>query len=225
MIVIGHRGASGYQPENTLAAFRAAAALGCSWVELDVRAVHGRLLVIHDEQLGRTTNGTGALTEHTLDALRALDAGMGQRIPFLEEVLDILAGDVSINVELKGLGAAELTSQLLSNACSEGTWQTHQFLISAFNHRELVKADRQFNRGILWGKTHPEMIERSIALGGQWMNIELQTATADLVDRAHAAGLKVAVYTVNDPDDIEAMRRLAVDAIFCDYPDRAMTTD
>ena len=86
MIVIGHRGASGYQPENTLAAFRAAAALGCSWVELDVRAVHGRLLVIHDEQLGRTTNGTGALTDHTLDALRALDAGIKIGITYVENV-------------------------------------------------------------------------------------------------------------------------------------------
>jgi glycerophosphoryl diester phosphodiesterase len=225
MIVIGHRGASGYRPENTLSAFRAAAALGCNWIELDVRAVDGRLLVIHDEQLARTTNGTGTLSDHSLEALRALDAGMGERIPFLEEVLDTFAGSVSINVELKGLGAAELTSQLLNKACNEGTWQSHQFLISAFNHRELVKADQQFSRGILWGKTHPEMIDRSLALGGQWMNIELQAATADLIDSAHEAGLKVAVYTVNDPDDIEAMRALTVDAIFCDYPDRAMTTD
>lgn len=222
MIVIGHRGASGYQPENTLAAFRAAAALGCAWVELDVRAVSGRLLVIHDEALARTTNGTGNLTDHSLDALRALDAGMGERIPYLEEVLETLAGKVSINVELKGLGAAELTSQTLNRACSEGLWQHQQFLISAFNHRELAKADQRFNRGILWGKTHPEMIERSVALGGQWMNIELQTAHAPLIDRAHEAGLKVAVYTVNDPDDIEAMRGLKVDAIFCDYPDRAI---
>ena len=100
MIIIGHRGASGNFPENTLAAFRHAAALGCPWVELDVHLLEGELVVIHDEQLDRTTNGRGHLEAAGLAAVRALDAGNGEQVPLLSEVLTALNGQVAINVEL-----------------------------------------------------------------------------------------------------------------------------
>jgi len=100
MIIIGHRGASGHQPENTLAAFRAAEAMGCAWVELDVHLLEGTLLVIHDDQVDRTTSGSGTLSELGLKAVRELDAGRGERVPTLNEVLAELGGRVSVNIEL-----------------------------------------------------------------------------------------------------------------------------
>ena len=220
MIIIGHRGASGTYPENTLAAFQHAATLGCPWVELDVYQLEGELLVIHDERLDRTTNGTGSLETAGLAAVRRLDAGNGEQVPLLSEVLTALNGQVAINVELKGSGTAEPTSQLLRKACETGIWRTDQFLLSAFDHEELQRADPIFARGVLWGRPAPDMVARSLAMGGQWMNIALKMATEDRITAAQQAGLKVAVYTVNEPADLAAMRALKVDAVFCDFPSR-----
>ena len=222
MIIIGHRGASGNFPENTLAAFRHAAALGCPWVELDVHLLEGELVVIHDEQLDRTTNGRGHLEAAGLAAVRALDAGNGEQVPLLSEVLTELNGQVAINVELKGAGTADPASKLLQAACATGIWRTDQFLLSAFDHAELQRADPIFARGILWGRPADDMVARSLAMGGQWMNIALKTATEARITAAQQAGLKVAVYTVNEPRDLAAMRALGVDAVFCDYPERGL---
>ena len=222
MIIIGHRGASGNYPENTLAAFRHAAALGCPWIELDVHLLEGELLVIHDDLLDRTTNGSGSLEATGLAAVRRLDAGNGEQVPLLSEVLTTLNGQVGINVELKGPGTAEPTSQLLRKACQSGIWREQQFLLSAFDHTELQHADPMFARGVLWGRPAPDMVERSLAMGGHWMNIALKAATAERVTTAHQAGLKVAVYTVNEPEDLAAMRALKVDAVFCDFPERGL---
>ena len=222
MIIIGHRGASGNFPENTLAAFRQAATLGCPWVELDVHLLEGELVVIHDDQLDRTTNGRGSLESAGLAGVRAVDAGNGEQVPLLSEVLVELNGKVAINVELKGADTAEPTSQLLRAACAAGIWRTDQFLLSAFDHAELQRADPIFARGVLWGRPAPDMVARSLALGGQWMNIALKTATQARITEAQQAGLKVAVYTVNEPCDLAAMRALGVDAVFCDFPERGL---
>lgn len=101
-LIIGHRGAAGLAPENTLAGFARAAALGVHGVELDVHCVHGHLLVIHDDRLDRTTSGRGELATLDIGELRALDAGNGQPIPCLREVFESLPAEVGINVELKG---------------------------------------------------------------------------------------------------------------------------
>ena len=222
MIIIGHRGASGHAPENTLAAFRLAEEMGCAWVELDVHHLEDELLVIHDDIVDRTTSGTGSLTDLGLAKVRQLDAGSGERVPTLKEVLDLLAGRVSINIELKGPGTAEPVSALLLHQCQAGPWQPDHFLLSSFNHRELAKADPTFARGVLWGKSHPDMIPRTLGLNGQWMNIALRNTHEALVEAAHQAGLKVAVYTVNEPDHLLALADMGVDAVFSDYPDRGL---
>ena len=100
MLAIGHRGACGYRPENTLASFRYAALLGCPWIELDVYFVQGQLIVIHDDDLARTTDGTGLVMDSSFDYLRSLDAGQGEQIPTLQEVLDLVDTGMNINVEI-----------------------------------------------------------------------------------------------------------------------------
>ncbi len=177
---------------------------------------------IHDEHLDRTTNGSGSLAAAGLAAVRRLDAGNDEQVPLLSEVLTLLDGKVGINVELKGPGTAEPTSQLLRKACQTGRWRADQFLLSAFDHAELQRADPIFARGVLWGRPVPDMVERSLAMGGQWMNIALKAATEDRITAAQQAGLKVAVYTVNEPADLAAMRALKVDAVFCDFPERGL---
>jgi len=223
MEIIGHRGASGHAPENTLKAFALALEMGCQWLELDVHFASDRLIVIHDEALDRTTDGRGLLGDHKLDTLRTFDAGDGERIPFLDEVLDLVSGRAVINIELKGAGTSKPVSQLLTTWCENRQVETDRFLLSSFNHHELAEADPRFERAALFGRLPDDAVERTLALGARYLNTSLRSVTETWIDRAHRSGLKVAVYTVNEPEDIERMRAWGVDAIFCDYPDRAFT--
>ena len=112
-VCIGHRGASGYEPENTLSSFERAIAMGCRWIELDVYQVEGELIVIHDSTLDRTTNGQGRVASQTLAYLRSLDAGNGQQIPTLTEVISAVDHRAGINIELKGKHTAAPVVALL----------------------------------------------------------------------------------------------------------------
>ncbi len=220
MQIIGHRGASGYAPENTLKAFELALSQGCEWLELDVHLLDGKLIVIHDEQLDRTTSGQGLISDHSLDAIRRLDAGDGEKVPYLDEVIEMVDGQATINIELKGPGTAQPTSALLDAWCLEHGADPNQFLLSSFNHRELALASPRYARGALFWKMPSDAIDRALSLDARYMNMALKHVTEDWVSAAHTAGLKVAVYTVNEIDDIQRMNRWGVDAIFCDYPDR-----
>ena len=220
MQIIAHRGASGYAPENTLKAFGLALQQGCEWLELDVHLLDGKLIVIHDERLDRTTNGQGLITDHSLGVIRKLDAGEGERIPYLDEVIALVDGKATINIELKGSGTAQPTSALLDAWCLEHRTDPKKFLLSSFDHRELALGSTSYPRGALFWKMPDNAVERTLSLNASYMNIALKHATEDWVNAAHEAGLKVAVYTVNEIDDIERMRQWGVDAIFCDYPDR-----
>ncbi len=221
MLAIGHRGACGYRPENTLASFRYAALLGCPWIELDVYFVQGQLIVIHDDDLARTTDGTGLVMDSSFDYLRSLDAGQGEQIPTLQEVLDLVDTGMNINVELKGPGTAEPVSELLSNACQR-EWHPDQFLISSFKHDELARANSEFRRGALFGQPAADIISRSMQLGAYSLNVSLRMVDPELVSLAHQAGLQIYVYTVNEPQDIEQLRSWGVDGVFSDFPDRVM---
>ena len=123
-LCIGHRGAKGLEPENTLRSVRKALDLGVDGVEIDVYLAGGQLVVIHDETLERTTNGRGLVEEQSFDYLRSLDAGMGEKIPTLREVFDTVNRRAFINVELKGSGTAEpvfaLVGEYLDRGMEEG---------------------------------------------------------------------------------------------------------
>ncbi len=140
MKIIGHRGASGYKPENTLASFKEAVSLGVDMVECDVYALKtGEVVVFHDDRLERTTNGKGALQDMAFDDLRKLDAGNGEKIPLLSEVLDTLNKKVAINIELKGRGTATLVAAIIDEYVTKKKWSKALFLVSSFNYTELMK--------------------------------------------------------------------------------------
>jgi glycerophosphoryl diester phosphodiesterase len=222
ILIIGHRGAMGYRPENTLASFELAIEMGCPWIELDVYFVHNTLLVIHDDTLERTTNGAGKLASHNLDYLRSLDAGDGEKIPTLAEVLDLVDGRVGINIELKGAGTAGPVSALLDACCSEG-WHPEQFLVSSFDHKELASADPGYRRGALFGRrSRKNYFAAAHQLRAWSINLDLELVKPDTVTRAHEQGFRLLVYTVNEPVDMENMIAMGVDGIFTNYPDRAL---
>ena len=102
MYVVGHRGAAGVQPENTLPGFEYALSLGCEYVETDVHlSKDGHSVIIHDDTVNRTTNGQGRVADLTLAELRSLDAGQGRQIPLLQEVLDVVRDIAILLCELK----------------------------------------------------------------------------------------------------------------------------
>ena len=224
MLNIGHRGAMGHAPENTLESFQIALDMGVDWMEIDVYAVGGELVVIHDDDLDRTTNGTGAVMKQTLEHLRSLDAGNGQQIPLLSEVMDLIAGKVSLNIELKGPGTAGPVVEYLNKRIpTDANWSADQILLSAFDHQELIDAqalDPKYKRAPLYwmGEIDYEFVVNKLEAVS--INPSLRMVTKEMVDEAHKHGLSVFVYTVNEKEDIERMREIGVDGIFTNFPDR-----
>ena len=217
-LCIGHRGACGHAPENTLEAFELAITMGCPWVELDVYCVEGELIVIHDHKLERTTNGEGLVMDASLDYLRSLDAGNQQRIPTLNEVIECVNHRAIINIELKGPNTA-LAVNLLLNSFLKAGWQTDEFLISSFNHKELALADSQYRRGVLFYKVRQDYFDTTMKLNAYSINLDVKIVDQKTVEQAHERGLKVYVYTVNKLEEMLRMKSLGVDGIFTNYPD------
>ena len=214
---IGHRGASGHAPENTLKAFKLAIEMGCPWIELDVYCVEGELVVIHDDDVDRTTNGSGAVMALGLEKLRALDAGSGEQIPTLREVLDLCDKRICVNVELKGPDTALPVSELMRDALTQG-WRPDQFLLSSFYHKELAKADPQFARGALFHKS-TDYCSVAKDLGASAINLAQKLVTKEVVQVAHQQGFQVFVYTVNTREKMQLQKDMGVDGVFTNYPD------
>ncbi len=129
MKIIGHRGACGYEPENTISSFKKALELGVDAIELDVYVLgRGELVVIHDDKVDRTTNGKGYVLDYSFEELRKLDAGNGQTIPTLEEVLDLVNMKTSVNIELKGTGTAKAVASTIYNYLAKG-WSEEQLMV------------------------------------------------------------------------------------------------
>jgi len=226
LVCIAHRGASGQEPENTLRSFACALDQGATWLELDVHHVHDRLMVIHDDTVDRTTNGEGALDSLTLGDIRALDAGGGEKIPFLEEVLELAKGRARINIELKGPGTAEPTVALLQDEVAAGRWNPEQLLLSSFDWDALARA-RELEPALpvapLVGKgAGGEVLEVAERMGAEAIHVSRWSARARLVAAAHERGLKVRVFTVNRSWEYQLMLRLGMDGLFTDFPDRAL---
>ena len=224
MLRIGHRGACGYEPENTLRSFNRALQLHVDMIELDVHVCKsGEIVVIHDSKVDRTTNGIGYVADKTLDELRTLDAGKGERVPTLPEVLDLVNGKVKVNIELKGTGTAKPVFQLLEKYVRESGWSYGDFLISSFDRDELQefrRTGKEFSIGVLTRDIPTGFVEFAEKIGAYSVNVRIESITRELVDDAQRRGIKVFVWTVDGIDDIGRMRSLGVDGIFSNYPDR-----
>jgi glycerophosphoryl diester phosphodiesterase len=222
LICFAHRGASGHEPENTLAAVEKAIALGADWIEVDVYAVAGELIVIHDERLERTTSGAGYVSDKSLAYLRSLDAGKGQRIPTLREVFDSVDGRAGINVELKGPKTAGLAVSLIEEYVRERQWNYEQLIVSSFSRRQLRKVSKlnpHIRIGILIDRPRRHYAIFARRYQAYSVHAHINIASARFIARAHERGLKVFVYTVNSPEDIDRLRALGVDGIFTDFPE------
>jgi len=224
MQIIAHRGASGYKPENTISSFTKALSMGIDMIELDVHlTADGKLVVIHDETVDRTTDGTGHVADYNFDQLRTLDAGRGQQIPLLSEVIDLVNKRVPINIELKGEGTAQPLADLIQQYLDDKGWTEDLFVVSSFDLdllAEFAQLMPYIHTGALYEGEPLRFLAYARSKHTYSANFNSVFVTNKEVYRAHQRGLMVYVYTVNDGDEAERMEELHVDGIFSDYPDK-----
>lgn len=221
---IGHRGVMGHEPENTLRSIRKALALGAPCVEIDVYWADGHLMVIHDDRLERTTNGTGLVMEQTFETLRSLDAGQGERIPTLEEVCETVKDKAGLNIELKGPGTAAPVANFVAQRHDDG-WDKTALLVSSFSHRELIdmrQHDADVPLGVITQNLCPDDLDFAEKIGAFSIHPAYTSLTQPLIDQAHALNLRIYAYTVNATDDIARLAKLGIDGVFTNYPERVL---
>jgi len=216
---IGHRGAAGHAPENTLAAIQKGIALGVDFVEIDVRrTADGVLVVLHDETVNRTTNGKGRVDRLSLQEVKKFNAGNGEHIPTLEEVLKVAAGKAGLMVELKVKGMAQRTVEVVHEAGFRDP-----VIYASFLHDEL-KHVRTAHSGVslmmLFSSLSRASVARAVKYGPSYVGLRHDKATRPLVDAFHRADLLVFVYTADAPSDIQRALSFDVDGVISNFPER-----
>lgn len=221
--IVGHRGC-GYEPENTPRSFREALKQNVDRIELDVwRCASGELVVIHDETLDRTTNGTGRVTSFTLTELQSFDAGMRESIPTLEQVLSIVGGNAKLCIELKESGLTDYVAELIEHCVKTGKCSYEDFMVSSFNHRELMKLRQRIPQikigAILYG-IPLNISDLKTSFNADSLHVSTEFINQELIDEGHAHGMTVFAYTVNNADSFRSVLAMGIDGICSDYPDR-----
>ncbi|MFD6422765.1 glycerophosphodiester phosphodiesterase [Streptomyces sp. NPDC060198] len=215
-VTIGHRGLMGVEPENTLRSFVRAQRAGMDAIELDLHlSKDGALVVMHDAEVDRTTDGTGRIADKTLAELRELDAGQGERVPLFEEVLD--AVDSPIQAEIKDAAAARALADVITRRGLTGRVEVSSF------HDEAVAETGRLLPGLptvliasRWG---PDVVERARAAGAATLALNIRRLTLETVEQARGAGLRVIAWVVNTPEQLALVRAFGLDGATTDRPE------
>ena len=207
MLRVGHRGARAYAPENTLTSFKKALEIGVDAVELDVRKTKdNQLVVIHDADVKRTTNGEGLVSELRLAQVKGFSAEGGEKIPTLEEALDFLDKKVKVLIELKEAGVEE---QVLSIVCKQGLEKN--VVIISFLEEALKKVralNKEIETGLIYAK-HSNPIKAALELKANYLIALYRFTHTATVQKAHENGLKVIVWTINSPEEAQEYAKKA----------------
>jgi glycerophosphoryl diester phosphodiesterase len=224
-LVIAHRGASARRPENTLPAYELAIELGADMIEIDLhRTRDGAIVVTHDEELGGL-GGEGEIADRTRAEIRGLDAGAGERIPDLDEVLDRFGQRIPFNLEIKqGTRGSYPGLEAAAWDAARGRGLEQRTLFSSFYDpvlaalRELAPEARI---GLLISRRFPqEALKRARELGAEALHPEVSLVDRELVESAHGEGLVVYPFTVDAAGEMERLLALGVDGLFTNHPDR-----
>jgi glycerophosphoryl diester phosphodiesterase len=224
MLGVAHRGASRHAPENTLAAFRMALEQGIPAVECDVRPTQdGHVVVIHDSTVDRTTDGLGVVSAMRLEALRRLDAGRwfaaefaGERIPLLEEVLELVRGRALIQIEIKNDPTPYdgIESQVIDAVRRRGV--ENQVLVMSFDHQSVLTVrslSSEIATGILYAARLVDAPAAARAAGADALCLDWAYIDREVVAQAHAAGLGICVWTVDDEPIFRRCQEFGADAV------------
>ncbi|KAA1243883.1 glycerophosphodiester phosphodiesterase family protein [Aquimarina sp. RZ0] len=225
MKIFGHRGAAGLVAENTLESIEEALKHNVDGVEIDVHCCNsGELVVIHDETLDRTTNGSGKVSEYSLVDLQSFMTIEGYRIPTLNQVLELVDGKCELNIELKGVNTALPVMTLLEEYIPNSNWKFDQFIVSSFDHSQLhdIKSvTSQFRIGVLTEDDIMHAISEAKKLEAYSVHPPISSLTEKGVSLAKEEGYEVYVWTVNKEQQIKQSKSWLVDGIITDFPNFA----
>ena len=224
MLKIGHRGAKGHEPENTLIGFQKAIDLHVDQIELDVHlSADNELMVIHDETIDRTTNGKGYVKQFSLPELKRFFIEKEHHIPTLTEVLNLIDQKCDINIELKSFEAADKVVKLIEKYVSKKKWNYNQFLVSSFDWNALQQVAFSNSKIPLGVLTETDLdLALAFAKFIQAKSIHPQFHMLTDAKTAHIQenGFQVFPWTVNETEDIKKLKTYKVDGIISDFPDR-----
>lgn len=219
--IIGHRGACAHEPENTLRSIRRAIADGAEMVEIDVRSVAGEILVIHDDTLDRTTDGSGQIDSLSFDDLRQLDAGAGEMIPILAEALELTLPTLPLNIEIKEVAVTAPVCDLL---LSIPRLDQQRVLLSSF-HQEAIREVRQrlpeIPIGILADESPDSLAQMNPLaneLGAVSVHPPVESMSAEIVAEAHQSGFQVLPFTARTLGQLTHVLDCGADGCFADDP-------
>lgn len=206
----------GVEPENTLRSFVAAQQAGLDLIELDLHlSKDGALVVMHDPEVDRTTDGTGPIAEKTLEELRTLDAGRGERVPVFEEVLDAVR--TPLQAEIKDVAAARALAELMQRRDLVSRVE-----VSSFHDEAVAEIGRLVpgvRTALIASRYGTDVVERAREAGAATLCLNIRRLTLEVVQHARKADLRVIGWVVNTQDDLRLVRALQLDGATTDYPE------
>jgi len=221
LLRIGHRGAGGHAPENTLAAIERGIALHAHLVEFDVRATSdGQLVLLHDATLDRTTNGHGPIANQFWSNVKQLTGGDGRPLPILADTLRATSGRTGVMIEIKAEGIAKQICRTVQEVQLSGP-----VIYASFLHDELLAIRRENHQAQTMALIEAVPINRTaFATDAQatHVGVAFETLTPSFLKSLHDHSLQVFVYTVNEPADIKTAKAMGVDGIISDYPEHLL---
>ena len=223
---IGHRGAKGYVAENTYESISKAIVLGADGIEIDVfKCASGELVLFHDKNMKELTGESGLIENLTIKELEQFLVQGKYKIPTLKDVLTRIEKPLFVNIELKGLNTAQATSKIIADISRSTSWSLEHFIVSSFNWDELElfrSIDKNTPVGVLVSKSMSvnEAIKFGNKINAQAIHPNFKLLNDKAVKKIKNNGFKIYTWTVNNEDDINFMKKLKVDGIISDYPDR-----
>ncbi|MEU6772520.1 glycerophosphodiester phosphodiesterase family protein [Streptomyces sp. NPDC046759] len=215
-LTIGHRGVMGVEPENTVRSFVAAQDAGLDVIELDLHlSKDGALVVMHDAEVDRTTDGTGPIADKTLAELRALDAGHGERVPVFEEV--VVAVHTPLQAEIKDVAAARALAAVMHERDLVGRVEVSSFHDEAI--AEIARLVPGVRTVLVASRYGTDVVERAVAVGAATVSLNIRRLTLEVVEHARKSGLRIIGWVVNTQDHLRLVRALELDGATTDFPE------
>jgi len=222
MFVVGHRGAAGVLPENTIKGFEYAISLGVTYVECDVHLTSDKqLVVMHDATVDRTTNGTGKIEDLSFETIRSLDAGEGAQVPTLDEVLAVTKGNVTLLCELKGEGVEQAAVDVVKRQGMDTEVMFSSFYMDRI--QRVKQIDNTLSIRAIMASPSKEDIQNAIHLGIVGFDVHYRNLTLQMIEDAHAAGVNIIAWNPDTWAEQKAMIGLGVDGVSSDRPDILMS--
>lgn len=215
-LTIGHRGIKGVEPENTLRSFVAAQRAGLDVIELDLHlSKDGALVVMHDPDVDRTTDGTGAIADKTLAELRSLDAGQGERVPVFEEVLDTVGSP--LQAEIKDVAAARALAAVIQERNLVDRVEVSSFHDEAV--AEIARLVPGIRTALIASRYGTDVVDRAVKAGARTVCLNIRRLTLETVELARKADLRIIGWVVNSQSQLRLVRALELDGATTDYPE------